>query len=330
MPSWKHHAEAGGWGLSDYKFLSTFAVAMKFSDKFICFDAEMTDRGELLELSIYSAQGNEIYHELFKPFSQKRWRTDIHHITPEMVKDKPFFSACRRAVQRIVDYADYVIGFAVDNDIRTLSNEGIKHLEDKHVIEVRNWYWLCRGNEKGVDINSGPGLQMCAPELGVEFGENAAHSASGDTDVTLRCFMALVEEFRQRYMADEPAPEKLEDVLERFEQEYAKARWKFREEKARGALHLVKLPDGTFKLAKSASGVENAKSVASVEVADRYKAEFEMRTHFQKRQTAGRIGVYKLRDADIQWFEAYTNTFGEEDSEFYKKMLKMNRLGMLS
>lgn len=288
----------------------------------------MTDRGELLELSIYNGAGEEVYHHYFKPFSQKRWRTDIHHITPEMVKDEPFFSACRRDIQRIVDYADYVIGFAIDNDIRSLTGEGVKGFDKKRVVEIRDWYWLCIGNERGVDINGGPGLQVCAPELGVEFGEKAAHSASGDTEVTLKCFMELVGLFRSRYMEGEDAAE-LRSVIDRFEQEYAVARCEFRRRKAAGALHLLRHENGSFKIGRSPATGDKLANVASVEVADRYKAEYEIRQKFAKRMSAS-PGFYKLRDADIEWFKAYANEFEEEESEFYKKVLKMNRLGMLS
>lgn len=305
-------------------FFCKFAHDMENELKYICFDAEMTDRGELLELSIFTIDSNEIYHQYFKPFYQKRWRTDIHHITPEMVKDKPLFSACRRSIQRIVDHCEYVIGFAVDNDIRTLTAEGIKNLDQKRVIEIRDWYWLCIGNDNGVDINGGPGLQSVAPELGIEFGESHAHSASGDTEVTLKCFKALVERFNRRFVDATTLPSPtLDQSLELFEKVYAAARRDFRKQRAKGEFYLVASDKG-HKLAKTAPS--GGTIVGHIEIADRFKAEFEIRKKFNKRTVEGDgFGVYRLKDADIQWFKNYTNTFDEEDSEFFKKMLRMRR-----
>ncbi|MCM1111456.1 MAG: exonuclease domain-containing protein, partial [Clostridium sp.] len=109
--------------------------------KIICMDAETTDRGEMLELSVFSFDGSEIYHHYFKPANARRWRTDIHHITPAMVADKPTAARCLPRIQSVIDDATHILGFAVDNDIRILEHSGVRRFERKRVIEVRQWYW---------------------------------------------------------------------------------------------------------------------------------------------------------------------------------------------
>ena len=111
----------------------------------ICLDAEFTESEELLELSVFNLDGKEVYHRFFKPEQISEWRTDIHHITPEMVADEPTFAQCREEVQRLLDSAFALTGFAVGNDLRVLTRSGIAGLETKRMIDVKDMYWYLRG-----------------------------------------------------------------------------------------------------------------------------------------------------------------------------------------
>ena len=71
----------------------------------ICLDAEFADNEELLELSAFNLAGEEVYHSYYKPADISDWRTDIHHITPEMVANERNFASCREEVQSLLDDA---------------------------------------------------------------------------------------------------------------------------------------------------------------------------------------------------------------------------------
>lgn len=284
---------------------------------FICLDAETTDRGELLELSVYNIGGKEVYHQYFKPENARRWRTDIHHITPEMVRDKPFVRQCRRFIQQLVDEATHIIGFAVDNDIRILEHAGIERLDEKEVVEVRQWLWYCIGRHEGVDINGGPGLATCAEMLGVALGEDA-HSASADTLATLQCFTTLAERYRRDYCNGDAAMT-IEQIIEHFNDSYAVAREQILRERAHGTLYIVETVRG-HRIVKHA-GKPDERVVASVTVADRFKAEVDFRRMFAKRRSKLAMMCYDLRPSDIEAFERYSNEFELEESEFSKRLL---------
>lgn len=288
--------------------------------KIICLDAETTDRGEILELSVFDADGAEIYQQYFRPEHARRWRTDIHHITPAMVADKPSARKCLPSIQRIIDAATHILGFAVDNDIRILGNAGVARLDKKKIIEVRQWYWFCRGRHAGVDINGGPGLTTVAAELGVDLSDDAAHSASADTRATLQCFNILAEEFQTKYApggADNPLP--AEELLSCFDTLYDRERIEVLRRRAHGKLYLIHTPKG-HRIVRSMDKRPET-PLATIEVPDRFKAELDLRRAFARRRSRDSQIHYALRPADIEAFKAYTNTFDPDDSELCKRLL---------
>ncbi len=91
----------------------------------ISLDIEATDNGEMLELSIIRhADSQIVYHSYFRPSTARSWPNSqaVHHISPEMVKDSPSIMQEKKRIQDIIDKADGIIGFAIENDIKYLAD----------------------------------------------------------------------------------------------------------------------------------------------------------------------------------------------------------------
>lgn len=284
---------------------------------FIVLDAEFTDTQEILELTIASLGGDIIYHQYFKPVESSRWPNSqrIHHITPAMVADKPTFKSCRNDIQKIIDSSDYICGFAVDNDLHHLDEHGIDIADDKRVVEVRNWYWVLRGKDKGLDFGITPGLSAALTDMEIAFDDSEAHSATADTLNTLKLFMSLSDSYRLLRGLDGLG---LDNLIAEFDKEYAE----YERLHAAGAAYII-MRNGVCQLKMLANPRDNVRdAMARIEVADRARAEYEIRRQFQRRQANGSTYLYSLRKSDLDWFSSYTNTYDPDDHAYYKALLK--------
>lgn len=288
-----------------------------------CLDAEFTENEELLELSVYNLEGTEVYHDFYRPVRIKDWRTDIHHITPEMVADKAPFSESREKVESLLCGAYALTGFALENDLRVLEASGVRGLREVRVMDVKDMYWYMRGREKGMNPFSVPSLLICANSLGLHFGEDEAHSASADTEATLRCFNLLWDEFRKGEGAD-VAEDECMNLLSRC---IEKEKGNFVEETAKGYVKVIKT--GPYHKIKFGHKPDEPGSVLfEVEVADRYKAEYELRKLLKKKEVPGKIGVYKLSAKLLEDIKGYSNQYDAEESAWCKKVVR--NLGRLT
>lgn len=278
----------------------------------ICFDIEATDNGEMLELSVYAyPDKNEIYHSYYKPPRARRWPISekVHHITPEMVADKPLFKAERRRVQQIVDAADILIGFSVDNDIKYLKDNGISIADSKRVLDVRNLYELIHGKSLGVPFGNMPGLGVCAENIGIPFTEEAgAHSAGNDTLKTLDVMDLLLTTFNGGRVFSAETVDEVNRLYDETREEYLR-------ESARGYISLEKCGD-CYRMKNNREPRDRADY--SIEVASRYIAEHELRERFAKRQKTKDSDLYRLTADDIKFFQAYTNEYDEVKERLYK------------
>ncbi len=284
----------------------------------ICLDAEFAENEELLELSVFNLDGEEVYHQFFKPEKIKSWRTDIHHITPEMVASEKTFAQRREEVQTMLHAPFAITGFAVGNDLRVLTRSGIGNLETRRVIDVRDMFWYLRGIAQDMSPFSIPSLLSCAHALGLEFGEEEAHSASADTEATLRCFHLLIDEFRN----GEGSGMEDEDMIDFFIGKIERAKACFVEEAARGYVRIFKTGD-TWKVKYSRISEEDKRGlIAEVEVADRYKAEYEIKKMLKKKEVPGKRDTYKLTPRLIEDVKKYSNTYDAEESAWCKKVVR--------
>lgn len=286
--------------------------------KIYCLDAEFTENEELLELSIFNIAGEEIYHEYYRPEQIKEWRTDIHHITPEMVESKAPFREKKEEVEHLLKEADVLTGFALGNDLRVLSRSEVQGLDGARVLDVKDMYWYMRGRKEGMSPFTIPSLLVCANNLGLDFTESEAHSASADTEATLKCFNLLWKEFQTDEIGETDENITLRKFIEGIEDE----KGKFIEETARGYVKVFK--NGPFHKLKFGRQVdrEQAGFLFDVEVADRFKAEYEIRKSIKKKEVPGKIGVYKLGQKQLEEIRRYRNKYDAEESAWCKKILK--------
>lgn len=283
-----------------------------------CLDAEFTENEELLELSVFNLNGEEVYHKYYCPEKIKDWRTDIHHITPDMVKDKSHFREQKGEVERLLSEAYALTGFALDNDMRVLGHSGVEGLDDMKVLDVKDMYWYMRGRQEDMSPFSVPSLLVCANNLGLDFTADEAHSASADTKATLECFNLLWNEFRN----GEGKGVSEKDSIEKFHERIEEERGRFIEESAKGFIKVMK--NGPYHKLKFGRIKEsdNSGMLFDVEVPDRFKAEYEIRKSLKKKEVPGKPGAYKLGKKQLDEIRKYKNTYNAEDSAWCKKILK--------
>ncbi len=294
--------------------------------KIICFDAEFANL-EILELSVYadtlpaSESPREIFHSLFKPENEHRWPGSqrVHHISPQMVRHSPFFRRHRAEIQKMIDTADCLVGFAIENDIEALRREGVEIPIDKPVIDVRDLHWLVEGMQKGVELDARKGLAVTAEELGVEFSDQDAHGASYDTVKTLECFRLLIDRFVTEKLLLPPG-EMPEDIVERYLERWDSEREVYLEHFARGWVSLIETRDGLRLKASRLAPPE--KAVATIEVKARQRALNEIDARFDRKRHRDHPSVYILKQSDIDWFLKYTNTY-DGDESMHRRLLDL-------
>lgn len=285
----------------------------------ISLDIEATDKGEMLELAIIEHNNREtIYHSYFKPSISKTWPNSqaVHHITPEMVKDAPSIRQERKNIQNIIEKADGIIGFAIDNDIKYLSGNNIIVDESITVIDVKDWFWFYKGKELNIKFDSVPRLAKCAELMGLDFSEESeAHSASNDTLMTIKLFDALIA------IADTGLT--LSETIKKFDCLFAEEKRIFAEEMAKGYLSLIKTSKGY--IIKNNHNQPSSNAEISIAVKSRFLAEHDIRERFQKRETELDSAIYNLRKSDIEFFKKYTNIYNPEKEHFYRHYLKARK-----
>lgn len=290
----------------------------------VCLDAEFVDGDELIELSIFALDRRPVYHSLFHPVRHKKWDSSIHHITPDMVADAPTFASQLAEVQAIVDAADHVMGFAVENDIGHLRRQGVERLDDKHVIELRDWFWINHGLQRDIDLFQGVSLASVAEELGIDFGDEGMHSASGDTLATLDSFLLLYDRFTASRADAAAAAADFDAVVKLFDEEYGREKLKYDRNHAEGYAVLMRAGlDGYAMRIRRDEPRRSSRIVAVTRVADRQKASIELHNMMARRPELER-GVYRLTEKDVEAFRNYTNGFDADDHDYFKKLQNLS------
>lgn len=288
----------------------------------LCFDSETTNHGEILELSVFGYNGEEVYHKYYRPRA-KHWPTEIHHITPEKVAECKRFYASKNAVENLFNSTRYLLGCAVSNDLHTLQRYGIKLHENHRVFDIQNWHWLLNDASGRVEKHQ-TGLSTIADFYGLTFGKENAHSATADARITLECFNCLKTDFINKYCPDID-PDNLEEINRCFNVAYAEAMQVYRMKNSAGFINVVKRPQGySFKYTRFIpTNIENL--LLSVEVADRHKADHDMRRHFARKQIKGFTGIYNLVDKDFEYIKKYRNVLDIETFKAREEAERKNK-----
>lgn len=284
--------------------------------RIICLDGEFafTPRqgSEMLELAIYDCSGRELYHSLFKP-RRDSWMLEPHGIGPETVADAPYFDDELGAIQQIISEAEYVMGYAVNNDIRELEKAGVTGWEDKKVLEVRDWYNYAVNEPEARNFHDDPGLDRVAQALEVEFDADA-HRADADTRVTLEVFRRLARKVQSRDDVDW-------DAIEQGLQLVSDTRNDFLRDYAAGYVSLVELSDGmTLRVGRKPSA---RTCVAEIAVRARFTAEYDLLSRFAPDfLLTGRTVFKSLKPRDINFFKNYSNEYDYDRETLCHSLLK--------
>lgn len=311
---------------------------MSIANKFICFDTESAQGRyngqyieELIEISMMDATHTEMFYHRFKPSRLSHWDTKIHHIHPKMVAKEPHFKEYRSHVQRLFDNASHIIGFSLIDDFKAMSKVGITGLEEKEQIELRHLYWYCIGRHNNVPFYSGPGLSVCARELGVAIDEEGVHTANGDTRVTLDLFFALIKLFaEQEKMAVVPSEDSPEfiDFIKLIKRRIGEAKYQYDRSIASGYIHVVPHAEGGCRFISSLDASRpEGDSVLTIAVNARRRAEYELEKIFNKRRIANTKN-FNLTDDDLKSIGEYNNEFDGQES-MYHKLLGLQRASVI-
>lgn len=293
--------------------------------KIVALDAEFAV-SEVLELSLWqlslpaTSPAAESFHALFKPRHERRWPGSqrVHHISPEMVADKPYFSRHRASIQALIDSADCLVGFALENDVEALKREGILRLDEKLQLDVKDLHWVCYGREQDVPLNSRGGLEATALELGVRFDESEAHGASYDTQKTLECFQRLYARFREQEGLQDATPEA---TIEAMQQRWTKESEDYNREFAKGYVQMYPSRDG-YRMKVGRNEPKPVEGAVTIAVNARWRAQDEIDARFARRCKTGERHIYRLTAADLQWLRAYKNEYDSQE-QFHRKMFAL-------
>lgn len=296
----------------------------------LCLDAEFAssrDILEMLELTMIDSEGKVIYNHRFKPARIHRWNLIPHGIRPSMVAAEPSFASCRPSIQRIIDGATYLMGFALENDLRRLDAQGTRNLDDKKIIELRDWFWHIYGRNHGLDYSQDIGLARCCSELGVEIDPEQAHAAAYDTSVTLRCFHILLDTFASTH----PAFVSFDDLYSTFSAEFGEAKKAYDLEAAKGYCSIFRhtRQDGEkafrFVTGREAPDPQRPDLIASIPVANRRKAIIDLSTMLTGNLLSSKtFNFHRLSPKTLERFKAYTNAPDLEEVDFARNLLKLS------
>lgn len=286
---------------------------MKDADSIIFIDTEFTSTtSEILELCVVNGAGEVLYHNHFKPVRAKYWKKFPHNITKTRVRNCRSFRRCLSDIQPLFDNAELVCGFAVDNDLRHLAEDGLRVSPDK-ALELRYLYWLLRhGTPQVADPFNLPGLSACATEMCPGLELDAEHSAKGDTLTTYRLYGALTEALPDHDWSD-PSTAWRECLGE-----YRDGVADYYRQRAHGYVVLEPV-EGGYTMEMTQDPPEPAGGSVSVEVADRFQALGHFRDKFCRRLHHNQE-PYAMLESDLDYIRSYTNSFDPGEYKGYKRL----------
>lgn len=286
---------------------------------------------EVLELSMYSvrvapetgeaAAPGQVFHQYFRPERETFWPGSqrVHHISPGMVAHRPPFRRFLPQIQKMIDEADCLVGFAIENDVEALKREGVCGLDGKMQLDIRDLYWICRGREAGIGLNSRAGLAATAAELGIDFSEQDAHGASYDTLKTMEGLLVLRKEFEEKCLAADAGKLSEPEKLYRYIALWNQAREEWLRDFAKGWVILVETRDGYRLKVNRARPAGDDRCIA---VNARQRALQEIDAHFSRKRVDGSPTLFRLNSSDLEWFDAYTNEY-DGDETTHRKLLEL-------
>ena len=181
----------------------------------VTFDTETTGISprydDILQITIAGQKGEILLSTYVKPKSCTSWEEsmDIHHITPEMVKDAPDAEKVAEIVKKIFDNADMIVGYNIPFDIRMVENRFGYKFDEEKIFDALPLFrkYLKENLEKAegracYKMEDGSIVQATLSDaVKVLLGEkeyndflNEAHDAEADTLETAKVALKLAEE----------------------------------------------------------------------------------------------------------------------------------------
>lgn len=158
----------------------------------VTLDTETTgfyNSDELLQLSIVGPKGDTRFNSYLKPHKRKTWAQAmaVNHITPEMVSNAPYPEDVREQVQKILDEADFIIGFNVNFDVRKLRNCMGLNIPDEKVVDVMKIFKKDEPNLPHYKLENA--VELYATEQIKQRYYSGAHDSLTDTVATMHIFV---------------------------------------------------------------------------------------------------------------------------------------------
>lgn len=161
-------------------------------NKVICFDTETTgtsNSDEVLSVSIVNGNSEVLFDELVKPINHSSWKgaERVNHISPDMVADKKTLNQYQDELIKIIDYADVLIGYNLEFDIRLMMQSGMsKELFYKN----KKHYDVMKLFSEMLHINKAKSLIKCAEYFKYDW-KGKAHTSIADALATMYCYNKL-------------------------------------------------------------------------------------------------------------------------------------------
>lgn len=172
-------------------------------DKVLIYDVETTglsyEDDEILQLSIIDGTGKVLFNEYIKPTHWTLWEQAeaIHHISPEMVADKPPIAEYRNILNNIFQSAELLVGYNnIGFDDAFIENADISLPEDALqydvMLEFAPIYGEWSDHHQSYKWQK---LVTCADYYGFDWDsiEENAHNSLGDCYATLHCFNHMID-----------------------------------------------------------------------------------------------------------------------------------------
>lgn len=289
--------------------------------RLISLDAEFADGRYMLELSICDATGKTVYSRRFRPEKIRRWGLVPHNITPAMVKDCPRFRDCIPEIRKIIERADYVAGFALDNDLKILKAENLPIPPEKKIIELKDWFWLLYGKDHGLDYSNGIGNQRVATELGIEVAEERLHSSEYDACVSLQSLLRLLPEARK----DAPEGEDFDGMYSRITALFEKEKDLYDRRQSAGWCFILHEGDGfRFRINRDEPS-DDPSMIAKIHVENRKQAMLDLGTMLYGKIREGSFAFPRLSEKKLKQFLSYSNSYSPEEKAIASKLMQLAR-----
>lgn len=294
--------------------------------RLICLDAEFARgyrSGEyMLELSIYNGHGRLIYEQRFKPARISSWTPIPHGIKPSMVAYKPSFKSCLKDIQKIIDAADYITGFALENDLPKLRREGVIIPEHKKIAELRDWFWEIYGRDHGLDYVEKINNETVAENLGFKIDSAHIHSSAYDTYISFQSFNSLVARCDTLFPQASDFPSLYDLVNKEFRKN------KFEYDKACNAGYcIIEQVDDLYRFKVNKERPETSDNIIAIkEVANRKEALVYFSQLILGKVSSRSFRFKYLSDRILKTFDNYTDKFTREGLDYARKLIKLSRI----